>query len=225
MNNGNINRRDTEEPGNVRVWDLTVRVGHWTLVAAFATAWLTGEEESFLHIWSGYAVAAVVALRLLWGFIGTPHARFRGFVRGPVAVATYLRGLATGTAPRYLGHNPAGGAMAIALLAALALTTVSGMMVYAIEEKAGPLAGFAAVTGDASTMPVMIPAAHAADDDEHGYEDHGEGSEEFWEELHELSANLCLALVMLHLLGVIASSRAHRENLPLAMVTGDKRAE
>jgi cytochrome b len=211
-------------PGSeVRVWDLLVRLGHWTLVIAFTIAWLTSEEDSALHIWSGYTVAAVVLVRLCWGVVGTRHARFSDFVRGPGAVIGYLRGLASGTAPRYLGHNPAGGAMTVLLLLALAVTTVSGMMVYAIEENAGPLAGFVASTG--APTAGFLPAARADDDEERGHGGHDEASEEFWEEIHEVAANLCLALIILHVLGVVASSLAHHENLPRAMVTGRKRAE
>jgi len=205
----------------VRVWDLLVRLGHWTLVLAFTIAWFTGEDESRLHLWSGYAIAAVVALRLCWGLVGTRYARFTNFVRGPRAVIAYLRGLLSGTAPRYLGHNPAGGAMTVLLLLALAVTTVSGMMVYAIEENAGPLAGFVA-SRDTTPPAVSLPAARAEDDEHRG---HGEDSEEFWEEIHEVAANLCLALIILHVLGVVASSLAHHENLPRAMVTGRKRVD
>ncbi|MEQ8263383.1 cytochrome b/b6 domain-containing protein [Pseudohaliea sp.] len=214
-------------PGSeIKVWDLLVRLGHWTLVIAFTIAWLTGEEESALHIWSGYAIAAVVALRLCWGLVGTRHARFSDFVRGPRAVIDYLRGLAAGTAPRHLGHNPAGGAMTVLLLLALAVTTVSGMMVYAIEENAGPLAGFVMSTDRPAPALALVPRAVADDDDEeHSRGGHDEQGEEFWEEIHEIAANLCLALIILHILGVIASSLAHHENLPRAMVTGRKRAE
>jgi cytochrome b len=225
MSEKSSNGHHASGPREVRVWDLVVRIGHWTLVVAFATAWLTGEEESLVHIWSGYAIAAVVALRLLWGVVGTRYARFRDFVRGPGAVVAYLLGLAKGSAPRYIGHNPAGGAMAIALLVALAVTTISGMMVYAIEENAGPLAGFAKVGDGAPALPAIVPMANARDDDDHRTESRGERDEEFWEELHEASANVTLALIVLHVLGVLASSLVHRENLVRSMVTGNKRPD
>lgn len=213
----------------VRVWDPIVRVAHWTLVLGFTAAWLSSEHEGPLHIWSGYVVAGVVLLRIVWGFTGGRYARFSAFLAPPSAVIAYLAGLLTGRAKRFVGHNPAGAAMAIALLLALAVTTASGMMVYAIEENAGPLQGLAAVRSDATLQVSVLPVARADDDEraEHGAGGaHGDdGGEEFWEEVHEASANASLGLVILHIAGVLASSLAHRENLPRAMVTGNKRAE
>jgi cytochrome b len=66
-----------------RVWDAFVRVFHWSLVASFAVAWLSGEDWKSLHIWAGYAAAALIALRLVWGLIGTHYARFSQVVRPP----------------------------------------------------------------------------------------------------------------------------------------------
>ena len=100
----------------VRVWDPFVRVFHWSLVGLFAIAFVTGDEIEWLHIRVGYAIAALVALRIVWGFVGTRHARFDDFVRSPRETATYLRQAAQWNAPRYLGHNPAGGVMVVALL-------------------------------------------------------------------------------------------------------------
>jgi len=100
----------------VRVWDPFVRIFHWSLLGLFVLAFATGDETEWLHIRVGYAIAALVALRILWGFVGSRHARFSDFVRSPRDTATYLRQAAQWKAPRYLGHNPAGGAMVVALL-------------------------------------------------------------------------------------------------------------
>ena len=112
----------------VRVWDPFVRVFHWSLVALFATAFLTGDEWKSLHENAGYAMAALVAMRIIWGFIGSRHARFTDFVRGPGTTLAFLRDTLAFRARRYLGHNPAGGAMVLALLAAIAMICLTGWM-------------------------------------------------------------------------------------------------
>lgn len=201
----------------IRVWDLIVRLGHWILAIGFLVAWLSAEEWESVHVWSGYVIGAMIAIRLVWGFVGTRHARFTDFVRGPRKVLAYLKGLVRGEAPRYLGHNPAGGAMAIALLLALSVTAGSGVILYAIEDNAGPLAAY--------VNPAAAPYATAAGEERNHEDDDESASEELWEEIHEIAANATLWLVGLHILGVIASSLAHRENLPQGMITGRKRAE
>lgn len=110
----------------VRVWDPLVRVFHWSLVAAFAVAWLTGDEFEQLHETTGYVIIALLGVRILWGFVGSAHARFADFVYRPSRVAGYLADTARLRAKRYLGHNPAGGAMVVALLLVLAATAGSG---------------------------------------------------------------------------------------------------
>jgi cytochrome b len=113
-------------PATVEVWDPFVRIFHWSLVALFTIAFLTGDEIEWLHIWAGYALAALVAMRVVWGFIGSRHARFSDFVKGPRAIVGFLKQSVRLEAPRYLGHNPAGGAMIIALLVMLAGLSVTG---------------------------------------------------------------------------------------------------
>jgi cytochrome b len=112
----------------VRVWDPLVRVFHWTLVIAFAVAWFTADEWDRAHEWAGYVIAGLVGFRLIWGLVGPRYARFTNFVRSPSLVLGYLRAMAQGREPRYLGHNPAGGAMVVALLTSLVGTAVTGWM-------------------------------------------------------------------------------------------------
>jgi cytochrome b len=112
----------------VKVWDPLVRIFHWGLVAAFLVAWATGEESKRVHVLAGFCVIGLVAFRIVWGFIGAKHARFAGFVRGPRAVTRYLRDTSRLQATRYVGHNPAGGAMIVALLVMLTVIAATGFM-------------------------------------------------------------------------------------------------
>ena len=183
----------------VKVWDPLVRIFHWSLVAAFAVAYFSSEDEWLgLHSVAGYIVLALVLFRLVWGFVGPRHARFSDFLYRPSVVMQYLKQVLSFRAPRYIGHNPAGGAMIVALLASLLITTVFGLAVYGAEEGAGPLA--AALAG------VSKSRAHAL------------------EEIHEFFANFTVVLIFAHVAGVVLESLLHRENLVRAMFTGYKRA-
>lgn len=112
----------------VKVWDLFIRIFHWSLVASFAVAFLSseGRDLRLLHYWAGYSAAALVSLRLLWGLAGTHYARFSQFVRGPRSTLGYLRDVLSGHEARYLGHNPAGAAMVILLLFSLIGVSLTG---------------------------------------------------------------------------------------------------
>ena len=112
----------------VRVWDIGVRLFHWSLVLSFVVAWLTRHGSEDIHHLAGYAAAALVALRLVWGVVGTHYARFAQFTRSPVTVLGYLRDIASGREARYLGHNPAGGAMILLLLVMMGGTALTGWM-------------------------------------------------------------------------------------------------
>jgi cytochrome b len=114
------------------VWDAPVRVFHWLMVLCFAAAWLTSEGERWqgVHIAAGYTMAGLVAFRILWGVIGTRHARFGDFVRGPRAIMAYLKSLALRRPEHHAGHNPAGALAILALLALAALTVASGWASY-----------------------------------------------------------------------------------------------
>jgi len=115
-------------PATVKVWDRFVRVFHWSLVSLFVLAYATGDESEKVHIAAGYAIGALLALRIVWGFVGPAHARFANFVRSPRAVLSYMRDIVLLRAPRHLGHNPAGGAMIVALIVTLIATCVTGSM-------------------------------------------------------------------------------------------------
>lgn len=186
----------------IKVWDPLVRIFHWTLVAAFAVAFLTEDDWMRVHATAGYVVTGLLMFRVVWGFIGTHYARFSNFVHGPNTVVNYLKSLLRPGTRRYLGHNPAGGAMIVALLVMLVLTSVSGLAVYAVEENAGPMAAWLGGLGERWS----------------------ERWEDIFDELHEALANTTLFLVTVHVAGVLFESIRHRENLVRSMWTGFKRA-
>ncbi len=114
------------EAAEVFVWDRFVRVFHWATAALVAVAFII--DNRAIHEAAGLTVLPLVGLRILWGFGGPAHARFNDFVRRPGAILGYLRALRGGDPPRYLGHNPAGGAMVVALLGLLLLTASTGWL-------------------------------------------------------------------------------------------------
>jgi cytochrome b len=115
-------------PATVKVWDPFIRIFHWSLVTLFAIAFATGDKSEKVHVAVGYGIAALVASRIVWGFVGSKHARFSDFIAPPATGVAYMRAMLRRRAPRYLGHNPAGGAMVIILLTLLAILCVTGFM-------------------------------------------------------------------------------------------------
>ncbi len=112
----------------VKVWDPLVRFFHWALVAGIAITWLTGDEWDRIHEWTGYGIGALLAVRIVWGFIGTKYARFSQFVKGPRETLAYIGRILRGRAERHIGHNPAGAAMILALIATISITVLTGWM-------------------------------------------------------------------------------------------------
>lgn len=187
------------QPSEIKVWDLFIRIFHWSLVMAFTLAYVTEDDFLTVHVYSGYFIIILIALRLLWGMVGGRYARFSNFVRPPAQVAAYIKDVLHFRARRYLGHNPAGGAMIVALLLSLGLTTLFGLLTYGALESSGPLAGMMAGVGK--------DGGHVL------------------KEVHEFFANFTLVLVVLHVLGVLFTSVQHSENLARSMITGMKRVQ
>lgn len=112
----------------IHVWDLFVRLFHWGLVLSFSVAWLSSRSWEQVHDWAGYAAAALVLSRAAWGVVGTRYSRFSQFVRSPRVVLNYLAAMARGDEARHVGHNPAGGAMVVALMLTIASTASTGWL-------------------------------------------------------------------------------------------------
>lgn len=184
------------QPSVITVWDPLVRLFHWLLVGAFAASWLSREEHYDLHLQSGYTVLGLVAFRIVWGVVGSRHARFSDFVYAPATVSGHLRSLTKGRFKRFLGHNPAGGAMILVLLICLLSVTISGIALDGAENWSGPMAE-------------MNLFRHR----------------ELIHSIHLITTNLLLFLIAAHLLGVAHASFVHRENLVWSMITGRKRAD
>ena len=205
----------------VNVWDPFVRLFHWLLVLAVITQLLSAETFTTLHFYDGYFIAVLLILRIVWGFVGSKHARFSDFIYPPKDVFAYLKGLVRRQPINYVGHNPAGGAMVMALLLVLCLTAFAGMKTLGTLGE-GPLAD--------ATGQWMAPAyADSGENDgqmrppQDQHDGDGKiGSYEIWKTIHVSLVSVLMILVVLHLCGVIASSYMHKENLVLAMVTGKK---
>jgi cytochrome b len=198
-------------------------------VIAFFAAYFTEDDFMNLHAWAGYIVGIYLLTRILWGFVGGKYVRFRGFIYSLAKIIGYLKNLIARNPQHYIGHNPAGGAMVIALLVSLVGTTLTGMKLYAVEENKGPFA-ITAQQAQIQIQSVSLMAEAKAENDDEDEQSKAlnidqkadKQAEEFWEELHELFANLTLLLVFLHVGGVIASSIIDKEKLVKAMLTGEK---
>lgn len=177
----------------IRVWDPLVRLFHWTLVGSFTIAYFTQELNYAPHLYSGYTVLSLIAIRIVWGFVGGHYARFNNFIYGPKAILNYLRSIFDKNPDYFLGHNPAGGIMVVFLLVLLLTVCVSGVALDAAENRAGPLAN----------SQLFLYTDIIA-------------------QIHVYSTNITVFLVAIHFIGVVMSSILLKENLIRAMVTGKK---
>lgn len=212
------------ENREILVWDMVVRVVHWSLVLLCLLAYLSSDDGGVVHRALGVAILLLVIVRLVWGVVGTHYARFSQFVRSPLKGLAYLRDLPRGKAARVLGHNPAAAWMTILLLGGLLALCLSGLMIRG-ERWQG---GWGLFSGD-----VVVGQAWADDghrrrlgqrerDGQSSGEHAGRKEHGLWKEVHEALAASLVVLIMLHTAGVAASSLAHRENLVKSMFTGRK---
>ncbi len=196
-------RGQVRVPGRVRAWDGPTRLFKWTLVALVVTAWLThfgGDPWLGLHTWNGYAVLILVVFRLLWGIVGSSTARFSSWVTWPWTAARYGLALVRGKGRPYLGHNPLGGWMIIALLGVVASQAVAGL--FTVDSNGlmgGPFANFD--FGDPSPV------------------------QRFFSRYHHWAFNIILAFAIVHVLVNLVYQFVKRDPVVAAMITGVKPVE
>lgn len=195
---------ETRGPNQVAAWDLPTRLFHWTLVILIASAWVSyeyaedlGDQTLVWHRANGLAILTLVVWRLLWGVFGPPAARFSGFVRGPLAMLAYARGLFGGQGVRYLGHNPLGAVMVVALL--VTVGTIASFGLFATDDNdlvGGPL--YRLVNESQNVRAARL---------------HG-----------QLFDFLLLPLIVLHIAANVLYTLVKKEPLIQAMITGRKPA-
>ena len=179
-----------------RVWDVPVRVFHWALVllivSQITTVSLGGNAMEY-HVLGGYSILALVLFRIVWGVIGTRHARFANFLRGPLAVLRYARSLTGSDHEKHAGHNPLGGWSVIAMLASVLVQAVSGLFADDEIMTTGPLWKY--VSDDvASTFGAI----------------------------HEANALVLLTLICIHMGAILFYLVRKKENLIVPMFSGLK---
>ncbi len=188
---------ETRKPVHTLVWDRVVRSFHWSLVAtiavAAASAYFGGATWIDIHIWAGTAAAALVIGRIVWGCLGSTHARFSDFLVSPAAAFAHVSALIAGRTVRHRGHNPLGGVMIVTLMIVLVAIAATGAVAFGGVLKSGP---FAFVTTFATGWRAR--------------------------EIHQALAVVLLSLIALHVAGAVFESRRTRENLVRAMVDGRK---
>ncbi|MCF6280620.1 MAG: cytochrome b/b6 domain-containing protein [Candidatus Polarisedimenticolaceae bacterium] len=177
------------------VWNLPVRLFHWGVVCCFITAWSTLDSRYLdIHIFSGYSTMGLLLFRILWGWLGGPYARFSDFSFTGHEVLSHFKETMKGRPKPFIGHNPAGSWAIYLLIGLSAAITLSGLITLGGEEQHGPLAGLLSFSqGD---------IAH---------------------QIHELLAWSTLAVIAIHISGVLLESRLLNENLIRSMITGKKR--
>jgi len=181
----------------IKVWDIPTRLFHWFLVILVIVGLVTGfvspEWWMGIHIWAGYGTVLLIVFRLLWGIFGSEYSRIETFSFSYREVITHLRELIFLRPLHYIGHNPAGAMMIFALIFILLGITISGLVVLGGEENQGPLAGVVSYRiGDMTG------------------------------DIHEAMVFVLMALIALHILGVIIESFLTRENLVKSMIDGNK---
>lgn len=226
-----------------RAWDPIVKLTHWGVVTAVIANAIFTEEGSGWHIWVGYGLAALLALRLLWGLIGPAEARFSAFLPSPRRALAHIAEIRRGEVVRHRSHNPLGAMMVYAIWATLLVIAGSG-----IAMSGPPPADPSAVSGERGeggvgakgeageeegeeneheradfTLGSFLIAPAFADEGGEKGDGAGEGGEELLEEMHEIAVNLLDVLIALHLAGVLFETHRSGREIVGSMIPGGNR--
>ncbi len=184
---------------STRIWDIPVRLFHWTLVGVVAFSIYTGLNGGFnemdWHMTSGYCVLGLITFRIMWGFAGSTYSRFSSFIK-PTRVVPYATSLFAGDHQPHAGHNPLGALSVIAILLALLVQAGTGLFSNDDIMLEGPL--FHLVSKDLSDQLTTI---------------------------HHYNTWVIYGLIGLHVAAILFYEIVKRERLILAMITGRKRIE
>ena len=179
-----------------RVWDVPVRIFHWALVLLIVSQIVTvsiGGNAMEYHLLGGYTILTLVLFRIVWGLVGSHHARFTNFVRGPLSVFRYARSLFGAGHEQHAGHNPLGGWSVIAMLASALVQVVSGLFADDEIMTTGPLWKY--VSDDVASLFGVI---------------------------HETNALVLLTLICVHMGAILFYLVKKKENLIVPMFSGVK---
>lgn len=116
----------------IKVWDPIIRIFHWSLVAGFTANALFTDPEARLHEWIGYFLLALIAIRVVWGFVGPRHARFADFPPSVGAALDHLTEIVSGRRHAHVGHSPLGAMMVYNLLATITAIGITGYMMTTV---------------------------------------------------------------------------------------------
>jgi len=204
----------TDQPKTYR-WDPLVKITHWGIAAVVLWNALIVGEGSAAHIYAGYVLAGLLALRLLWGVIGTRAARFSAFPPSPARALAHIRAIRAGEHEKHVSHNPLGALMAYAIWATVAVIVASGIAM------AGAPPAIEPGTTAAQLMFSEAGEHEGAEGEENEGEEGGEAGEIF-EEVHEVAVNLLYVLILLHIGGVAFETARSGRRTVLAMLPGGK---
>jgi cytochrome b len=178
------------------VWDLPLRIFHWLFACTVLASWYTSDQDHDLievHIQLGYFALGLLIFRIIWGVVGTKHARFISFIPKPKQLLEYIKSLKQSRAPTSIGHNPLGSLMVILMIILISLQAISGLFINDDVYSAGPYN--AIVSKDVERVMAF---------------------------LHHHVFDYMIAAIALHLLAIFYYVRIKKESLIVPMITGKK---